>query len=166
MWSLGRSEGSHLEWLWHIKIKDPFCKVSSIIFATLSFTVVMSELGMMAGKSAEINWWYMALNDSRNNAASVIFLSLIPLTYITFLVFWSLFRMRLPGMMIMVNGQQSSPKSMSFVARRAVGIAAPQTNIVSTLPPMVAGSQTVLSPTVIPTRTHDSMDYGLEVVCR
>ena len=124
-WSLGRAEGSHLEWLWHIKIKDPFCKVSSIIFATLSFTVVMSELGMMAGKSAEINWWYMALNDSRNNAASVIFLSLIPLTYITFLVFWSLFRMRLPGMMIMVNGQQSSPKSMSFVARRAVGIAAP-----------------------------------------
>ena len=124
-WSLGRPEGSHFEWLWCTQYKNQVCKIGSLLFAGLSFTIVMSEIGMMAKKGSGISWWYTATHNVRSDAASVIFLSLLPLSYITFLCFWSLFRMRLPGMMIMVAGQQSSPKSMSFVARRAVGMAAP-----------------------------------------
>jgi hypothetical protein len=125
-WSLGRPEGSHWEWQWHTQYKDPTCKVCAVLCAILSFTIVMSEIGMMAGNpSAGLSWWYLATHASNSSPASIIFLSLIPLGYITFLCFWSLFRMRLPGMMIMVAGQQSAPKSMSFVARRAVGMAAP-----------------------------------------
>lgn len=124
-WSFGKPESSVWMWKWHVEYKPWVFKFLALCAAVMSSTILLGELSMMSGQDNHASAWSEAVHSDTEHVGAIVMSTMVPLTFEVFLVMWALFQMRITGMMVIVPKQQTSPKSMSFAARRLVGMAPP-----------------------------------------
>jgi hypothetical protein len=146
-WSFGRTDSTHWEWVWHCRVKIWFFRFLSIAAAVMSgksgttrnahsthkqprpstraATIVFGELGMMTGKPSPMSAWATAVHGKDLHTFGIMLYTFIPVSYEIFICCWALMQMRIAGMMVLVPFNKTSPKSLSFAARRLVGMAPP-----------------------------------------
>lgn len=79
----------------------------------------------MSGKRSPMSAWATAVHDEGLSTFGIMLYTFVPIAYEVSICCWSLMQMRITGMMVLVPFNRTSPKSMSFAARRLVGMAPP-----------------------------------------
>lgn len=123
-WTLSDTDSTRNEYLWYVKVKPMLMKVLAVIFAILSLFSFLGVVCSMAGVSSTVSVYYLAVHDSKSTTGGITIFVLITLGYITYITSWSLFQMRLAGLMELVP-YRTTPESLSFNVRMIARLAAP-----------------------------------------
>ena len=123
-WTLSDTDSSRNEYLWLVKVKPILMKVLAVIFGVLSLFSFLGVVCSMAGVSSDVSVYYLAVHASTSTTGGITIFVLITLGYITYITSWSLFQIRLAGLMELVP-YRTTPESLSFNVRMIARLAAP-----------------------------------------
>ncbi len=98
-------------WLWHVRMRHMFSLFLLALFLVCSTLVFLGELSTFTTK--EISIFYLLL-DAQEGFFSIQFFALIPLTYITLCVYYSLFNVKLAGFFGFYNDHNTDAPSLLF----------------------------------------------------
>ena len=123
-WTLSDTDSTRNEYLWLVKVKPILMKVLAVIFGVLSLFSFLGVVCSMAGVSSDVSVYYLAVHASTSTTGGITIFVLITLGYITYITSWSLFQIRLAGLMELVP-YRTTPESLSFNVRMIARLAAP-----------------------------------------
>jgi len=105
-----------LEWAWYVHMKPRFLQAQSIFFALLSITLIWSEMTMWVS-SVHLSVFYWLYQSTRNSVLLIQWIVIfMPVAYMAYACYWSLYQFRLGNYYRMVTLQLSDSNSILFNA--------------------------------------------------
>ncbi|KAL4503388.1 hypothetical protein ABPG72_000994 [Tetrahymena utriculariae] len=110
-------------WFWNCKAKQIFMIICAFTFGMLSLLVLLGEISIFSGKV--INPFHYILVDDTTHLIGTQFLLLIPLLYITFCVYSSMFQVKLANLFGLYKYHQTDAPSLMFFSINFARVSAP-----------------------------------------
>jgi hypothetical protein len=123
-WTLVGRDSTRNEYLWEVKVKPLLRKLMAVVFVVLSLFSFLGVVCSMEGVKKEVSVYYLAVHDKKATPGGITIFVLVTLGYVTYITSWSLFQMRLTGLMELVP-YRTTPESLSFNVRMIARLAAP-----------------------------------------
>mmetsp|Transcript_7381 Transcript_7381/g.10461 ORF Transcript_7381/g.10461 Transcript_7381/m.10461 type:complete len:1010 (-) Transcript_7381:824-3853(-) len=123
-WTLVDQDSTRNEYLWEIRAKPILFKISAVCCAVLSLFSFLGVVCSMQGVSNNVSVYFLAVHDKVATPGGITIFILVTLGYVTYITSWSLFQMRLAGLMELVPNR-TTPESLSFNVRMIARLAAP-----------------------------------------
>ena len=123
-WSLKNKESTPSEYTWFVVTRPLLYKLAAFVACIFSLFSYLGVICSMHGVSSKVSVYFMAVHDPDATGAGLVVFVLITLGYTTCVAFWSLFEMRLAGLMELVPFY-TTPESLSFNVRMVARLASP-----------------------------------------
>lgn len=123
-WSLQNKESTAQEYSWHIVVRPVLNKALAGVAAVFSLFSYLGVIGCMKNVRNSVSVYYLAVHDPYATGGGVVIFILVTMGYCVYVAFWSLFEMRLAGLMELVPGC-TTPESLSFNVRMVARLASP-----------------------------------------
>lgn len=122
-WSLLSKDSTMQEYKWYCIYRPVLYRVAAVAAFCLSVLSFIGVVSSMHNIPPDGSPYFTMVHSAATPGGIVIFI-LVTLGYSVFVTLWSLFQMKLGGMMEMVQGR-TTPESLSFNVRMIVRLAAP-----------------------------------------
>jgi len=123
-WSLTARTSTTFEYQWHLNYRPWLLRFMAGLWALLSIFSFIGVVGSFNGVNVESTPYFQAVHNSGASTGSIVMFVFVTFGYTVYITFWSLFQMRLGGLMELVPGE-TTPLSLSFNARMIARLAAP-----------------------------------------
>jgi len=114
---------------WLVVYRPWVMKFFAFCAGVMSLFVILGQIGMMAGYDSGVSIWSDVLHDEDRSGGGIVWFAMFSLGYCTYLVFWSLFRVRLTiggvALMELIPDQQTSSYSMLMCSYLCARLAPP-----------------------------------------
>eukprot|EP00595_Chromulina_sp_UTEXLB2642_P000739 CAMPEP_0196763202 /NCGR_PEP_ID=MMETSP1095-20130614/3632_1 /TAXON_ID=96789 ORGANISM="Chromulina nebulosa, Strain UTEXLB2642" /NCGR_SAMPLE_ID=MMETSP1095 /ASSEMBLY_ACC=CAM_ASM_000446 /LENGTH=748 /DNA_ID=CAMNT_0042115913 /DNA_START=674 /DNA_END=2920 /DNA_ORIENTATION=+ len=124
-WTMTKTTSSTFEYIWYCEVKPIVLKIVAFLAFCLSVLSFIGVVCSMKGVNSEASPYFNIVHDnSSSTSASIVVFIFVSLGYTLYVTIWSLFQMRVEGMMELVEGR-TTPESLSFNVRMCARLAAP-----------------------------------------
>lgn len=121
-WSLQNKESTPEAYTWHILIKPILYKFFAILAGFASILSYLGIIGCMKDVNRNVSVYFLVVH--RTNGIGAVLFILITMGYCVYVAFWSLFEIRLAGLMELIP-TCTTPESLSFNVRMVARLASP-----------------------------------------
>lgn len=123
-WSLTATQSTTFGYWWHLRYKPWLLRLVAVGWGCLSIFSFIGVVGSYSSVNVTNTPYFKAVHDSGVSTGGIVIFIFVTFGYTVYITFWSLFQMRLGGMMDLVVGE-TTPLSLSFNARMIARLAAP-----------------------------------------
>jgi len=123
-WTLVDQDSTRNGYLWEVSVKPILFKISAVCCAVLSLFSFLGVVCSMQGVSNNVSVYYLAVHDKLSSSGGITIFILVTMGYVIYITIWSLFQIRLAGLMELVP-YRTTPESLSFNVRMIARLAAP-----------------------------------------
>ena len=123
-WTLVDKDSSEFEYNWEILYRPRLLKLLAIVALAFSIFSFLGVVCSMNGVTNQASVYFLAVHTTNIQGGGIVVFILVTLGYTTYITFWSLFQMRIAGMMELVPFR-TTPESLSFNVRMIARLAAP-----------------------------------------
>ena len=123
-WTVRDEQGSEWGYNWITKYKVWGKRTLATLWLCVSVMSFVGAICSMEGISPYNSPFFLAAHDPNASITGLIFFVFVTLGYVAYVSMWSLFQMRLAGLMDLVPGR-TTPESLSFNVRMVARLAAP-----------------------------------------
>ena len=123
-WTVKGKEGSEFEYGWHTVWKRWWNGFVCFVWVACSVFSFVGAVCSMKGISPYNSPYFLAIQAEGASTGGIVIFILFTLGYTTYVSMWSLFQMRMAGLMDLVPGR-TTPESLSFNVRMVARLAAP-----------------------------------------
>lgn len=122
-WSISDTMSSTVQYHWHIKYRPWLLRAVAVAWALLSILSFIGVCCSFSGVDVTRTPYFQAVH-TRTTTGGVVIFCFITFGYTIYITLWSLFQMKMGGLMDLVVGE-TTPLSLSFNARMIARLAAP-----------------------------------------
>lgn len=122
-WSF-KKHSSNLEYYWLIYVYPNLCKFFGLVFGATSILSYLSVIGSMKGIPFNVSPYFVVVHDETSTSIGIVIFVLLTLGYICYVTMWSLFQIKMEGIMELVE-HSTCPVYMSFNSRRVASLVGP-----------------------------------------
>ena len=123
-WSLSGQASTTFEFQWYLKYKPWLLRLMAALWGLLSIFSFIGVVGSFNGVNVQGTPYFQAVHSDGASTGGIVIFIFVTFGYTVYITFWSLFQMRLGGLMDLVPGE-TTPVSLSFNARMIARLAAP-----------------------------------------
>ena len=123
-WSLTATQSTTFGYRWHLRYKPWLLRLVAMGWGCLSIFSFIGVIGSYNGVKVWNTPYFKAVHSDSVSTSGIVIFIFVTFGYTVYVTFWSLFQLRLGGMMDLVAGE-TTPLSLSFNARMVARLAAP-----------------------------------------
>jgi|SaaInlStandDraft_4_1057021.scaffolds.fasta_scaffold03755_4 hypothetical protein len=115
-WSL-KPEGSHIQYVWYLKILPVLYKILSIVCAILSCCSYLGIIGIINNFPYDITPYFIVTHNSNTSPNALIIFIIVTINYACIVTTWALFQMRISKYVELIGHNSTWPIPMSLNSR-------------------------------------------------
>lgn len=123
-WSF-KKESSNSEYIWYTKLQPIVCKFFGIFFGIVSLFSYLGVLGSINGKLLNGSVYNVIVHSNNTSGAGIVIFTMLTLGYLCYVAMFSLFEMKISGIMELVGNNGTWVGNMSFHSRFVARFIAP-----------------------------------------